>query len=92
VGLLGSAFPLSISKSQALLQQMLGLTISRGTITTICERLSAALAQPTAEALQAARQQLVAHVDEAGAPTGNFIDEVLRVAVSNNPTGKRDWF
>jgi transposase len=30
VGRLGSAFPLSISKSQALLQQLLGLTISRG--------------------------------------------------------------
>lgn len=51
VGLLGSAFPLSISKSQALLQQLLGLTISRGTITTICQRLSVALAQPTTEAL-----------------------------------------
>jgi transposase len=62
VGLLGSAFPLSNSKSQALLKQLLGLTISRGTITTICQRLSASLAQPTAEALQAAREQPAAHV------------------------------
>ncbi|MEB3167474.1 MAG: hypothetical protein VKK97_01950 [Synechococcaceae cyanobacterium] len=38
---------------------------------TICQRLSAALAQPAAEALQAARQQPVADVDETGAPTGN---------------------
>jgi hypothetical protein len=38
---------------------------------TICQRLSAALAQPTAEARQAARQQPVADVDETGAPTGN---------------------
>jgi transposase len=83
VGLLGSAFPLSISKSQALLQQLLGLTISRGTITTICQRLSAALAQPTAEALVAARQQPVAYVDETGAPTGN--------ADGNNPTRRRGW-
>jgi transposase len=91
VGLLGSAFPLRISKSQALLQQLLGLTISRGTITTICQRLSEALAQPTAEALQAARQQLVAYVDETGAPTGNAVDEVLRAAVGNNPTRRRGW-
>ncbi|MFM8277683.1 MAG: hypothetical protein ACKN89_12005 [Cyanobium sp.] len=47
------------------------------------ERLSAALAQPTAEALQAARQQPVADVDETGAPTGN--------ADGNNPKGKRGW-
>ena len=66
VGLLGSAFPLSVRKSQALLQQLLGLTISCGTITTIRQRLSAALAQPTAEALLAARQQPVAYV--AGLP------------------------
>jgi transposase len=83
VGLLGSAFPLSISKSQALQQQLLGLTISRGTIPTICQRLSAALAQPTAEALQAARQQPVADVDETGAPTGN--------ADGRNPERKRGW-
>jgi hypothetical protein len=47
------------------------------------ERLSAALAQPTAEALQAARQQPVADVDETGAPTSN--------ADGNNPKGKRGW-
>ena len=83
VGLLGSAFPLSVRKSQALLQQLLGLTISCGTITTIRQRLSAALAQPTAEALLAARQQPVAYVDETGAPTGN--------ADGNNPTRRRGW-
>jgi hypothetical protein len=48
-------------------------SISCGTITTIRQRLSAALAQPTAEALLAARQQPVAYVDETGAPTGNLI-------------------
>jgi transposase len=83
VGLLGSAFPLSISQSQALLQQLLGLTISCGAINTICQRLSTALAQPTAEVLQAARQQPVAYVDETGAPTGN--------ADGNNPTRRRSW-
>jgi hypothetical protein len=35
VGLLGSAFPLSFSKTQALLNQLLGVEISRGAIATI---------------------------------------------------------
>jgi hypothetical protein len=91
VGLLGSAFPLSFSKTQALLDQLLGVEISRGAIATIRERLSSALAEPMAEALAAARQQPVAYVVdevlraavETGAPTGN--------ADGNNPTGKRGW-
>jgi transposase len=83
VGLLGSAFPLSFSKTQALLQQLLGVQISRSAIAMIRGRLSAVLAQPMAEALDCARQQLVAYVDETGAPTGN--------ADGGNPTGKRGW-
>jgi transposase len=83
VGLLGSAFPLSFSKTQALLNQLLGVEISRGAIARVRQRLSAALAQPMAEALQAARQQPVAYVDETGAPTGN--------ADGCNPNGKRGW-
>ncbi len=83
VGLLGSAFPLSFSKTQALLDQLLGIEMSRGAIAAIRERISAALAEPMAEALAAARQQPVAYVDETGAPTGN--------ADGNNPTGKRGW-
>ena len=83
VALLGSAFPLSVSKTQVLLDQLLGIEMSRGTIVSICQRLSVALEQPTAEALAAARQQPVAYVDETGAPTGNADD--------NNPTGKRGW-
>jgi hypothetical protein len=81
VGLLGSAFPLSISKSQALLDQLLGIEMSRGAIAQVRLPLSAVLAQPTAEALQAVRQQPVAYVDETGAPTGN--------ADGNNPTRRR---
>jgi len=83
VGLLGSAFPLSVSKTQALLHQLLGVPISRGAIAAIRQRLSAALAQPMAQALEAARRQPVAYVDETGAPTGN--------ADGGNPTGKRGW-
>jgi len=83
VGLLGSAFPLSFSKTQALLDQLLGIEMSRGAIAAIRERISAALAEPMAEALAAARQQPVAYVDETGAPTGN--------ADGGNPTGKRGW-
>ncbi|MFM7267617.1 MAG: IS66 family transposase [Cyanobium sp.] len=91
VGLLSSAFPLSVSKIQALLDPLLGIEISRGAIARIRQRLSNVLAQPMAEVLQAARQQPVAYVVdevlraavETGAPTGN--------ADGNNPTGKRGW-
>ena len=83
VGLLGSAFPLSFSKTQALLDQLLGIEISRGAIARVRQRLSAALAQPMAEALDAARQQPVAYFDETGAPTGN--------ADGCNPDRKRGW-
>ena len=83
VGLLGSAFPLSFSKTQALLDQLLGVEMSRGAIARVRQRLSAALAAPMAQALEAARQQPVAYVDETGAPTGN--------ADGANPTGKRGW-
>jgi transposase len=83
VGLLGSSFPLSFRKTQALLHQLVGVEISCSAIAAIRERLSAALAQPMAEALQVARQQPVAYVDETGAPTGN--------ADGGNPSGKRGW-
>lgn len=83
VGLLGSAFPLSFGRTQALLDQLLGVEISCGAIATIRERLSAALQHPVAEALEAARQQPVAYVDETGAPTGN--------ADGGNPDGRRGW-
>jgi transposase len=83
VGLLGSAFPLSFSKTQALLDQLLGVEISRGAIAAIRQRLSAALEQSMEEALAAARQQPVAYVDETGAPTGN--------ADGGNPDRKRGW-
>ena len=83
VGLLGSAFPLSFSKTQALLQQLVGVEMSRGAIARVRQRLSAALSEPMDQALAAARLQPVAYVDETGAPTGN--------ADGNNPTGKRGW-
>ena len=83
VGLLGSAFPLSFGRTQALLDQLLGVEISRGAIATIRERLSAALQHPVEEALEVARQQPVAYVDETGAPTGN--------ADGGNPEGRRGW-
>ncbi|MFN9646348.1 MAG: transposase [Cyanobacteriota bacterium] len=90
-GLLGSAFPLSFSKTQALLNQLLGVEISRGAIAIIRKRLSAALAQPMAEALEVARAHPVACVDETGTPTGNAVDAVFREAVGNNPAKKRGW-
>ncbi len=81
VSLLGSAFPLSFSKTQALLDQLLGVEISRGAIAKIRERISATLEQPMQEALALARLQPVASVDETGAPTGN--------ADGTNPNGKQ---
>jgi len=83
VGLLGSAFPLSFRNTQALLDQLLGVEISRGAIAAIRQRLSAALERSMQEALQAARQQPVAYVDETGAPTGN--------ADGGNPDRRRGW-
>jgi transposase len=83
VGLLGSAFPLSFSKTQALLGQLLGVEISRGTLATIRRDLSSALEQPMNQAIAFARQQPVVYVDETGAPTGN--------ADGGNPGGKRGW-
>ncbi len=70
VGLLGSAFPLSFSKSQVLLDQLLGVEISRGAMATIRERISATLERPMQEALDFARQQPVAYVDETAAAIG----------------------
>lgn len=83
VGMLGSAFPLSFSKTQALLNQLLGIEMSRGAIAAIRERISSTLEQPMQEALAFARQEPVAYVDETVAPTGN--------PDGNNPTGKRGW-
>jgi hypothetical protein len=65
----------------ALLDQLLGIEMSSGAIAKVRERISATLEQPMQEALDFARQQPVAYVDETGAPTGN--------ADGNNPTGKR---
>ena len=69
--------------AQTLLDQLLGVQISRGAISTIRARLSAALEHPAWEALKVARQQPVACVDETGAPTGN--------ADGGNPEGRRGW-
>ena len=51
VGLLGRAFPLTFSKTQVLLDQLLGVEISRGAIAAIRQRLSAALEQPMHQAI-----------------------------------------
>jgi transposase len=83
IALLGAAFPLSISKSQALLQQVLGVTLARASIVRSLQRMSAALEQPTTAAHRALQQQPVVYVDETGAPTGN--------ADGRHPTGRRGW-
>jgi len=82
VGLLDGAFPLSFSRTQALLNQQLEVEISRGAIATIRQRLNAALDQPM-QALGFARQQPVDYVDETRATTGN--------ADGGNPDRRRGW-
>ena len=83
VGLLGSAFALGFGTTEALLDQLLAVEISRGGIATIRERLSAALEHPAWQALEVARRQPVAYFDETGAPTGN--------ADGSHLDGKRGW-
>ena len=56
IALLGAAFPLSISKSQALLQQVLGVELSRASIVRSLQRVSASLEQPTTAAHRALQQ------------------------------------
>ena len=62
IALLGAAFPLSISKSQALLQQVLGVEQPRASIVRSLQRVSAALEQPTTAAHRALQQQPVVYV------------------------------
>jgi transposase len=81
VGLLASAIPLSFSKTRALLDKQLGVKISRRAIARVRQCASAALADPKAQALQAAPQQPVLYVDATGATTDN--------ADGSNPNGKR---
>ena len=91
VGLLTGSFPLSFSKVQLLLDQLLGVEISRGALSDMRQRLSAALEAATSEAHQAAQRQPVAYVVddvlraavETGAPTGN--------ADGGNAKGRRGW-
>ena len=66
-----SGEPQSFSKVQLLLDQLLGVEISRGALSDMRQRLSAALEAVTSEAHQAAQDQPVAYV----------VDEVLRAAV-----------
>jgi hypothetical protein len=63
------------SKTQALLDQLLGIELSRGAIATIRQRHGAVLEQPMREALDCARQQPLAYLDKTGAPTGNANDQ-----------------
>ena len=83
MGVLGSAFPLSIGKTSELLQRLLGMSISGVAIVAIRARLAACLREPMEEVLREARLQPVVYMDETGAPTGN--------ADGGNPDGRRDW-
>jgi len=58
-GLLMGSFLLSFNKVQLLLDQLVGVENSRGTLSDMCQRLSAALEEVTSEAHQAAHGQSV---------------------------------
>jgi hypothetical protein len=64
VSLLGSVFPLSFSKKQVLLHQLLSVEIRRGEVGAIRMRMSAAMEPPIEQAIAFVRQQPVAYVDE----------------------------
>jgi hypothetical protein len=83
VGLLGGTYHLSHRKVRSLLDQVLGVEISTGSINAIRCRLSESLATLVEEATDAIRQEKVAHLDETGGPIGN--------ADGNNPGKKRGW-
>jgi transposase len=83
VGLLGGTYHLSHRKVRSLLDQVLGVEISTGSISAIRCRLSERLARLLGEATDAIRQEKVAHLDETSGPIGN--------ADGNNPEKKRGW-
>jgi transposase len=56
-----------VSALVGMLEQLLGVTISRSAIVAIRKRLCAALEQPSSLTLEVADQQPVAYVDETGA-------------------------
>ncbi len=58
--------PLSLSKVQLLLAQLLGVELGRGALSDRRQRLSSTPEVVTLEAHQAAQQQPVADVDEIG--------------------------
>ena len=75
---------MSFSKTQALIDQLLGVEISRGAHATIRRQLSAALAEPMAQALEAARQQPVAYVDKTGHPPAIQMLAILRTSAAGS--------
>jgi transposase len=71
----------AVSRYGPRLIALVGVEMSCGATSQVRQRLSAALAEPMAQALDAASQQPVAYVVETGAATAN--------ADGGNPDGKR---
>lgn len=66
IALLSGAYRLSKRQIQALLSDLLGIGIGLGSISTVEQSVSQALAKPVAEARQFVRAQAVVHSDEPG--------------------------
>jgi len=66
VALLSGAYRLSKRQIQDLLSDLLGIGISLGSIITVEQSVSQALAEPVTEAQQFVREQAVVHSDEPG--------------------------
>lgn len=83
IGVLASYCHLSKVKIQFLIQELLGVSLSTGTISAQEEILSNALKPIWEEAKTAIKTSAYLHVDETGFRQGN--------ADGNNPTGTKAW-
>jgi transposase len=82
IGLLTGAYHLSRRQATALLDDILGIHISLGTLSQSEERLGDALASPAAEALEHVREQAVKHVDATGWRQGSESRSLWTIATT----------
>jgi hypothetical protein len=87
VGLLGSAFPLSIGKTSELLERLLGVSISGGAIVAIRARLAGCLREPMEEALREARLQPVTLADDLEKKQIQLIANVIKMMKNDKGAG-----
>lgn len=82
IGLLTGAYHLSRRQATSLLDDILGIRISLGTLSESEERMGDALAAPAEEALEHARRQRVKHVDATGWRQGGQARSLWTIATA----------